>query len=197
MIFVRPGEAIHPTGRRYGHLEIGRYPCGLDPLSLRVARDIRSAGFSVRTTSDVMKTKRAKFVQNMANAVIAITNQPDQVAPLVRKLRSEAVRVLKASGLACDSLSAFRRRALAGCGRLRLPEEVEQSGLVADSTWQSLYRRTGNIETPYFNGVIAHLGRSLGIPTPFNSLVTELVASMARRGERPGKYSVRELLLMG
>jgi 2-dehydropantoate 2-reductase len=143
-----------------------------------------------------MRTKRAKFVLNMANAVIAITNQPKQAAPLVKKLRAEAVRVLKASGLACESLAAFRQRAEAACGELQSPPDVESDGLIADSTWQSLYRRTGNIETPYFNGVVAHMGRSLGIPTPYNSFVTEIATAMARNGERPGKYSVRDLLGM-
>jgi 2-dehydropantoate 2-reductase len=195
-IFVQPGEAIHPTGRRYGHLEIGRYPSGLDRLSQRVVRDLRKAGFSVRASPDVMRTKRAKFVINMANAVIAITNQPKLVAPIVKKLRAEAVRILNASGLDCESLAAFRRRADAACGPLKSPPGVESDGLIADSTWQSLYRQTGNIETPYFNGVIVHMGRSLGIPTPYNSFVCETALEMARNGDRPGKYSARDLSRM-
>jgi 2-dehydropantoate 2-reductase len=195
-IFVKPGEAIHPTGRRYGHLEIGRYPTGLDAFSRQLTRDLRSAGFSVRATPDVMSVKRAKFVVNMANAVIGITNQPKQALPLVNRLRAEAVRVLKASGLSCESLESFRRRALARCGELESPKDADVAGLIADSTWQSLYRRTGNIETPYFNGVVVQMGQSLGIPTPYNSFVLDIAISMAKRGDRPGKYSVFELLRM-
>ncbi len=192
-IFVHPGEALHATGRRHGHLELGRYPSGVDPLCRRVARDLRAAGFSVRTSPDVMRTKRAKFVLNMANAVIAITNQPAQAAPVVRKLRAEAERVLKGSGLTCEPWSDFHRRAEAACGPLQPPAGTAVVGLVPDSTWQSLYRRTGNVETPYFNGVVVHLGERLGIPTPGNTLVAGLVAAMAARGERPGKYTVGAL----
>jgi 2-dehydropantoate 2-reductase len=192
-IFIEPGEVIHPTGRRYGHLELGRYPSGLDHLARQVARDLSAAGFSVRVTSDVMRVKRAKFVLNMANAVIAITDQPDQAARLVKTLRAEAARVLRESGLECESFAAYRRRAEAGCGALLPPVEVASRKLIADSTWQSLYRRTGNIETPYFNGLIAQLGQSLDLPTPANSLVTELATSMAERRQRPGRFTVREL----
>jgi 2-dehydropantoate 2-reductase len=192
-IYVQPGEAVHPTGRRYGHLEIGRYPSGLDPLARRVSRDLVAAGFSVRANPDVMRTKRAKFVLNMANVIIAITGDRGQAGPLVARLRAEAVRVLRASGLNCEPFAAFRRRALAGCGKLRVPAGVVSDGLIADSTWQSLYRRTGNIETPYFNGVVVHLGRSLGIPTPCNSIAWEIITAMAKRGDRPGKYRAQDL----
>jgi len=192
-IFVRPGEAIHPTGRRYGHLEIGRYPSGVDALARRVSRDLVAAGFSVRTTPEVMRVKRAKFVLNMANAAIAITNQRRESAPLVRKLRAEAARVLRASGLDFEALADFRRRAEAGTGTLQVPADAVADGLVADSTWQSLYRRKGSIETPYFNGVVVHLGQCLGLPTPYNAAIFEIITAMARRGERPGKYTAPEL----
>ena len=193
-IFLEPGEAVHPTGRRHGHLELGRYPRGLDPLARRVARDLQQAGFSVRPTADVMRSKRAKFVLNMANAVIAITNDPDRMAPVVTILRREAERVLRASGLSCEPFAAFRRRASQASGELRLPPDASAAGLIADSTWQSLYRRKGSVETPFFNGVIVHLGRALGISTPANAIVAEVVGMMARRKQQPGRYTVAQVL---
>jgi len=195
-LFLQPGEVVNASGRRYGHLEIGRYPSGVDQVSRRVAKDLRGAGFSVRTTADVMRTKRAKFIVNMANAVIGITSRPNQAAPLVRKLRAEAGRVLRASGLTCESQGAFRRRMAAACGKLRLPVDVERAGQIPDSTWQSLRRGTGNVETPYFNGLIVQWGESLGIPTPANALVARIAEGMARRRERPGRYTVGQLLKM-
>lgn len=192
-IFVRPGEAVHATGRRYGHLDFGRYPSGVDPLVRRLARDFERAGFSVATTADVMARKRAKFLVNMANAVIAITNQPDAAGPLVAKLRAEAARVLRAAGLNFEPLADFRRRAAAACGNLVVPARAARAGLIPDSTWQSLYRRRGSVETPYFNGVIVELGARLGLPTPWNRGVVEVITKMAARRERPGRFTVREL----
>lgn len=193
-IFLEPGEAVHPTGRRHGHLEIGRYPRGLDPLARRVAKELRLAGFSVRPTADVMRSKRAKFVLNMANAVIAITNDPDRMASVVTILRREAERVLRASGLSCEPFAAFRRRASQASGELRLPPDASAAGLIADSTWQSLSRRKGSVETPFFNGVIVHLGRALGIPTPANAAVAEMVETMAKRQQQPGRYTVAQVM---
>ena len=37
------------------------------------------------------------------------------------------------------------------------------------STWQSLARGTGNVESEYLNGEIERLGRQAGIETPVNS----------------------------
>lgn len=192
-IFVRPGAAVHATGRRYGHLDIGRYPSGLDPLARRVGQDLRRAGFSVRMTTDVMAAKRAKFLVNMANAVIAITNEPEAAAPIVARLRAEAERVLRASGLNFEPLATFRRRVHKACGELVVPAEAAADGLIPDSTWQSLYRQRGHVETPYFNGVIVQLGRSLGLPTPYNTAVTDIIATMASRREKPGRYTVGQL----
>jgi 2-dehydropantoate 2-reductase len=193
-IFVRPGEAVHATGRRGGHLDIGRYPSGVGALARRVARDFKLAGFSVETTSDVMARKRAKFLVNMANAAIAITDQPDGVGPIVARLRAEAKRVLRESGLSVEPLAAFRRRAAKACGDLVVPAGAAQAGLIPDSTWQSLYRRRGAVETPYFNGVIVELGERLGIPTPWNRGVVDVISRMAARRERPGRYSPRQLM---
>ncbi|MSU64989.1 MAG: ketopantoate reductase family protein [Opitutus sp.] len=195
-IYLQPGEVVNASGRTYGHLEIGRYPLGLDPVCRRVAQDLRGAGFSVRTTADVMRTKRAKFIASMANAVIGITNQPTQVAPLVRILRTEARRVLRATGMTCEPLGQFRRRAKAACGELRLPADVKRAGQIPDSTWQSLSRGTGNVETPFFNGLVVRLGRQLGIPTPANELVVRVAQAMARRGQRPGRHTAGQLLGM-
>ncbi len=62
------------------------------------------------------------------------------------------------------------------------------------STWQSLARGTGAIETDYLNGEVALLGRLHGVPTPVNAALCELAAREADRGARPGELSVDEVL---
>ena len=39
------------------------------------------------------------------------------------------------------------------------------------SSWQSVARATGDIETDYLNGEIVRLGRMHGVPTPANELL--------------------------
>ncbi|MGO9158727.1 ketopantoate reductase family protein [Mycobacterium sp.] len=62
------------------------------------------------------------------------------------------------------------------------------------SSWQSLQRRTGNIETDYLNGVIVRLGQQNGIAIPVNSLLTRLANDAAAQGLPPGSVPETQLL---
>jgi 2-dehydropantoate 2-reductase len=62
------------------------------------------------------------------------------------------------------------------------------------STWQSLQRGTGTIETDYLTGEIVLLGRLHGVPTPANQALQEAAAEMARTGEPPASRSVDDVL---
>ncbi len=62
------------------------------------------------------------------------------------------------------------------------------------STWQSLRRRTGDVETDYFNGEISMLGRRLGVPTPANDLLRDLAWRMAADRAEPGSVPAADLL---
>jgi 2-dehydropantoate 2-reductase len=52
------------------------------------------------------------------------------------------------------------------------PVEDDQTG---SSSWQSLVRGAGSIETDYLNGEIALLGRLHGVPTPLNAALQVLI----------------------
>jgi 2-dehydropantoate 2-reductase len=62
------------------------------------------------------------------------------------------------------------------------------------STWQSLRRGTGTIETDYLTGEIVLLGRLHGVPTPANRTLQDLAGEMARTGEPPASRSVDDVL---
>jgi 2-dehydropantoate 2-reductase len=65
-------------------------------------------------------------------------------------------------------------RVLAAAGRSRL-----SSLPVRGSTWQSIVRGRPS-EVDYLNGEIVRLGRRLGIPTPFNSHIVDVVHAVER-----------------
>jgi 2-dehydropantoate 2-reductase len=71
-----------------------------------------------------------------------------------------------------------------------VPGEPAQLG---GSSWQSLVRGTGTIETSYLNGEIALLGRQVGRPAPINARLTALARHAAREGLRPGSLGVDDL----
>ena len=62
------------------------------------------------------------------------------------------------------------------------------------STWQSLRRGAGSVETDYLNGEIALLGRNVGVPTPVNELLQRLCSEHARLGLPPGSLEPADLL---
>ena len=66
-------------------------------------------------------------------------------------------------------------------------------GTKRGSTWQSLSRRQGSVESDYLNGEVVMLGRTHGIPTPCNATLQRLATTMAAQGRAPGLYSVEEL----
>ncbi len=64
------------------------------------------------------------------------------------------------------------------------------------STWQSLTRGTGSLETDYLSGEIALLGRLHGIRTPVNATVSRIAADLAQRREPPGSMTAEQLTVL-
>ena len=61
------------------------------------------------------------------------------------------------------------------------------------STWQSLHRGTGNIETDYLNGEIVMIAHRLGIAAPINQRLAILARQAAATGAKPGDLSAEQL----
>ena len=57
------------------------------------------------------------------------------------------------------------------------------------STWQSLARGTGELETDYLNGEISLLGRLHDVPTPVNDTLCQLADRLARERAAPEQLS--------
>jgi len=60
------------------------------------------------------------------------------------------------------------------------------------SSWQSLARGTGSIETDYLNGEIVLLGRMHGFPVPINELLQRLANEWAAERRPPGTLPATE-----
>jgi ketopantoate reductase len=61
------------------------------------------------------------------------------------------------------------------------------------SSWQSLQRGAGTIESDYLNGEIVLMGRLHGVPTPLNATLQRLAARAVRERWAPGHLSPEEL----
>jgi len=191
-IFLQSGEVINPITGNRGFLEVGLYPSGLDELAHEVSEAFKKAGFVGGVNKFVMRAKAAKCLGNLANAMSAITDGRGDSSEFMAAARNEATTVWKAAGIEWEDREEYQTRVRSIRGTSTMPKGYE--GIrTRGSSWQSLMRGTGNIEAEQLNGDVVRLGNMLGIKTPYNELLWRLAEEMARKGEKPGKYTAEDL----
>jgi len=195
-VMVRVGAAYLTDGEVIAHRDppgwfvIGRYPRGTDELLDIVAASLRTAGFLVRITSDVMPYKWGKLMDNLGNAIDAITNAGrDDVIHIVRAAQKEFQEVLAQAGIRWVSHEELARDWPEISAPLRGKFDTEQRS----STWQSLARHQGAVETEFLNGEVVRLARKLGRQAPINEMLLRISQEMAANREPPGKYTPAQL----
>ena len=188
---LEPGVVIGEGAPVAGVLTIGRAAGGVDDLDRLVAEDLTAAGFRGRADDDVMAWKRAKLLRNVGNAIEALCGhvQDDDADRLDRLVRDEASTVFAAAGLSvvaddryAADISGYSAQAVGGRGR--------EGG----STWQSVARGQGTVETDWLNGEIALLGRLHGVPTPANVLLQQEMWRLVTEGGAPGSRRASDLV---
>jgi 2-dehydropantoate 2-reductase len=190
-VYLTDGEVI---ARRDppGLFVMGCYPEGTDELLETVAVALRAASFLVKTTTDVMPYKWGKLVANIANAIGAITNVrwgDASIGPIAAAARRELQDLLTEAGIKWVPQEEVARQwpELAEPPRGRLDTEAQSS------TWQSLARRQGTVETEFLNGEVVRLAGKLGRQAPVNEKLLRIVQEMAANREPPGKYTPARL----
>ncbi|MGT2424866.1 ketopantoate reductase family protein [Amnibacterium kyonggiense] len=188
---LEPGVVIGEGAPVAGVLTIGRAAGGADDLDRRVADDLTAAGFRGRAVEDVMAWKRAKLLRNVGNAVEALCGHDDEAGleRLDRLARDEATAAFAAAGLTVVDDGAYAAE-ITGYSA----EAVGGRGRAGGSTWQSVARGQGTVETDWLNGEIARLGRLQGVPTPVNALLQREMWRLVRDGAAPGSRSAAALL---
>ncbi|OGO04770.1 MAG: hypothetical protein A2Y60_05715 [Chloroflexi bacterium RBG_13_54_9] len=188
-VYLTDGEVI---ARRDppGWLIIGRYPSGTEDLVEVVAANLRTAGFVVMTTSDIMPYKWGKLMGNLANAIGAITNaRGEDNNQIARAARDEAIRILAQANIRWVSDGQLATE----WPDFNVPPRSILSTEAQSSTWQSLARGRDTVETDFLNGEIVRLAERLSIRAPVNEALLHISQEMAAKGERPGKYTPTEL----
>jgi 2-dehydropantoate 2-reductase len=168
---------------------VGAYPRGTDDEAAAVVDAFRRAGYGGNLHADVMAPKGAKFLGNLGNAMDAITDGRGDAGPYMERVRAEATASLTAAGLPFEDAETYSARVRANRGTNVSIEGVPKRS----SSWQSLAREQGSIETDFLNGEVVLLGRIHGIPTPFNALLQRVAVEMAQRRQRPGAFTAEEL----
>lgn len=186
---LEPGVIVqrcHPTP---GILDIGRYPGGVDATAETVAADLRAARFESVPRSDIMAWKHRKLVINLGNAVQACFVPGEASDELAALVRDEREQVLAVAGvpLVSEAEDAERRGDI-------LQSRDRHPTIRGGSTWQSMARGAGSVETDYLTGEIVLLGRLHGVPTPASDLLQRAAHDLARDRGAVGSLDAATLL---
>ncbi|MCB8927979.1 MAG: ketopantoate reductase family protein [Ardenticatenaceae bacterium] len=156
------------------------------------ARLFKEAGLETELYKEYESMKWSKALLNIiANATSAILNRrpgliyrSDPIFDLEIKMLKEALAVMKAAGHKVVDLPAVPATKLAFSVR-RLPRALLKPGLtklVADGRGDKmpsfhidLTIGKGKSEVVYHNGAIAKVGKELGVPTPVNAALTDIL----------------------
>ena len=188
---LAPGVVRVWTAPRSGLLDVGRYPHGVDDLSVRLADTLEAATFGSIPRDDIMSWKYRKLLMNLNNAVEAVCGRSGFRGRLGEMVQSEGEAALAAAGITVVSAEDDQARRGDALKIQPVGDDQHRSG---GSSWQSLQRGTGTIETDHLTGEIVLLGRLHGVPTPANRALQDLAAHMARTGEPPGSRTVDDVL---
>ncbi len=176
---------------------------GGHPLAAKFVEIARAAGLNPRFYPNAAAMKWSKMLANLpANATSAILDmRPSEIfadpalARLEAEQLSEALRVMDALRLPVVNLPKAPVRALAFAVR-RLPQPLLRPfmqktlgsgrGGKMPSFHIDLHSGRGVTEVEALNGAVARSGERLGVPTPVNQALTEILTAIAR-GESPAE----------
>jgi 2-dehydropantoate 2-reductase len=194
-VHLVPGEVIVRMAPMSGTFIIGRYAAPEDAADRQllsvIEADWTASSFTVRLVDDVMRWKYTKLLSNLGNAPQALIRSVESFDGVVEVLRAEAEVVLRDAGIEwagedeeAEWRGEFAVRPVAG-----VPEEL------GGSSWQSIARGTGSIETDYLNGEIVYLARSRGGSAPLNQVVQRLARRASSSGVGVGSLTLAEFEL--
>jgi 2-dehydropantoate 2-reductase len=188
--YLTPGVVQAYSAPVSGILDIGRYPSGVDQVAREFAEALSKSTYVSQARPDIMRWKYGKLIMNLGNGIDAMCGARARGTDLFRLVREEGVDVLKGAGI--DFVDAEEDAARRGNLMTIRPIDGQRRG--GGSTWQSLERGLGSVETDYMNGEIALIARLHGLAAPVNDLLQRLTAHAARNGTPAGSVSPDDIL---
>ena len=185
---LEPGVVLAESGPVFGSLDLGRYPRGLDTVTSELAAGLSSSWVMFEREA-VMRWKYTKLLRNLVLAVQALCGPNVRQGRFFDVVRAEGEACLQAAGIDFANDAEWKDARASG-PEVSLPREGRTVG---GSSWQSLARHTGSIETAYLNGEILLLARTFGLKAPANAVLYELGLRAAADGSEPGGWTEDEL----
>ena len=172
------------------------------PSAERITADLSTAGFRVECHPQVMNLKWWKLLLNVNNALLALlgswlqkAHSDPNIYPLMADVMGESLSVLRKANIhpqAPQGLPPIE----ATIEKLRNGGFACEYDLPAErrtypSTWQDLRLQRQATEVDFLNGEIVRLGKDLGVPTPLNSILVNLIHLAVEHKDPPGKYTLK------
>jgi 2-dehydropantoate 2-reductase len=194
-VHLEPGEVIVRSWPVVGQFHIARWPAAISTpadaeLLNALAEAWTAAGIRVRIPDDVAPWKYNKLLSNLGNAVGALSTEPSDVGEVVAAIRKEGENVLRHAGI--EFVPFETSTAARADGPTIRPVPGWNAG-PSNSTWQSLSRNTGSVETDFLNGEIVRLAHRHGITAPLNAALARAAREAVRSGLGPSRYSAAQL----
>lgn len=191
--FERPGEVTALFAPMNALVDVGCYPDGIDDTVRELADLIDLSPYlSCEPDGDIMVKKRHKLLLNLSNAADAACGRDGRQARVAADAYREGAALFDHAGIVFrhppDRDARYRAR-LKGF-HFDIPEG---DTFLGGSTWQSLAKGAGSLETDYFNGEILLVARQHGMPAPANAFLQQLSQRMLRERIPAGQMSVDEL----
>jgi 2-dehydropantoate 2-reductase len=194
-VHLEPGGVIVRSWPVVGQFHIGRWPASLRThtdadLLQGLARAWTAAGIRVRLVDDVAPWKYNKLLSNLGNAAGALSADGADISRVAAAMCAEGEYVLRHAGI--EFVSFKISTAARADGPTPRPVPGSNTG-PSNSTWQSLSRNTGDVETDFFNGEIVRLAHRHGIAAPINAAMARVARSAVRNRLGPNHYSATQL----
>jgi 2-dehydropantoate 2-reductase len=178
---LEPGAVQANASPVSGILDVGRYGDGPADLAPAMAAALGESTFVSVVRTDIMRWKYAKLLQNLGNIVQAAFAPSEGSRELATRARHEGRACLAAAGIEHASSAEDRERR----GDLLSVRPIDGQLRGGGSTWQSLARGLGTLETDYLNGEISMIGRQHGAATPVNDALQRLARVVVRDRAAP------------
>jgi 2-dehydropantoate 2-reductase len=189
---LNPGVVQANSAPVNGLLDVGRWPQGVDDIAEELASALSGAQFDSVARDDVARWKWGKLLSNLGNAVEAVCGPSPKAGALMERALLEGQLVLRTAGIDFVERDEEDERR----GELLTIGSIGGEERGGGSSWQSLVRATGSIETDYLTGEIVLQGRLHGVATPVNELLQRLANQLARERRPPGAWSVEDVEAM-
>jgi 2-dehydropantoate 2-reductase len=194
-VHLEPGEVIVRSWPVVGQFHIGRWPAPQrtqadDEFLQQLAQTWSASGIRVNPVDDVAPWKYNKLLSNLGNAVGALSAEGVDVSGVTAALRAEGEQVLRSAELEFVSFEVSNAARADGPTPRAVPGRDTGA---SNSTWQSLSRNTGNVETDYFNGEIVRIAHQHGITAPLNAALARASRDAVRNQLGPSHFSAAQL----